>query len=244
MAVRRTTENLGKTQPVIGVLDLQGDVFEHLDHLERIGVPGRPVKTPAEIRSLAGLIIPGGESTCLSRLMRIFGIDDAIQSAFARGMTIWGTCAGAILLASAVIGESSHLGLIDMDIERNSFGSQLDSFTTSAVIPGISAALLPLTFIRAPKIKRTGHGVVALLRIEDYIAAAESDRVLVTVFHPELTGCVAFHRYFARKCGLSPFDESLVPDVDPDWNRNSWMRMASDDRRRQAGFSQERSQDA
>jgi 5'-phosphate synthase pdxT subunit len=224
MAVRNDPESLQKTEEIIGVLDLQGGVFEHLEHLERIGISGRPVKTPADIPNLKGLIIPGGESTCLSRLMSIFGIDDAIKSAFARGMHVWGTCAGAILLAEAVIGESSHLGLIDLDIERNSFGSQLDSFTTTAVIPKLSPDPLPLTFIRAPKIRRTGRGIDTLLQIEDYIAAAESDRVLVTVFHPELTGCVAFHRYFARKCGLFPLGESRVPDVDPAWNRNSWMR--------------------
>lgn len=221
MAVREET---------IGVLDLQGGVFEHLEHLERIGISGRPVKTPADIPNLKGLIIPGGESTCLSRLMSIFGIDNAIKSAFARGMNIWGTCAGAILLADTVIGESSHLGLIDMDIERNSFGSQLNSFTATAVIPELAPDPLPLTFIRAPKIRRTGRGVITLLQIDDYIAAAESDQVLVTVFHPELTGCVAFHRYFARKCGLSPLDESQVPDVDPAWNRNSWMRAIPESR--------------
>ncbi|MDO9559374.1 MAG: pyridoxal 5'-phosphate synthase glutaminase subunit PdxT [Syntrophales bacterium] len=231
MAVRNALESLQKTEETIGVLDLQGGVFEHLEHLERIGISGRPVKTPVDILSIKGLIIPGGESTCLSRLMSIFGIDDAIKSAFARGMNIWGTCAGAILLADVVIGESSHLGLIDMDIERNNFGSQLDSFTATAVIPKLSADPLPLTFIRAPPIRRTGPGVAALLKIDDYIAAAESDRVLVTVFHPELTGSVAFHRYFARKCGLSPLDESRVPDMDPSWNRNSWMRVISDLRR-------------
>jgi 5'-phosphate synthase pdxT subunit len=231
MAVRNAPESLLKTEETIGVLDLQGGVFEHLEHLERIGISGRPVKTPADIPNLKGLIIPGGESTCLSRLMSIFGIDDAIKSAFARGMNIWGTCAGAILLADAVIGEASHLRLIDMDIERNSFGSQLDSFTATAVIPKLAPDPLPLTFIRAPKIRRTGPEVVALLQIENYIAAAESDQVLVTVFHPELTGCVAFHRYFARKCGFFPLDERQIPDVDPAWNRNSWMRVIPDLRR-------------
>jgi 5'-phosphate synthase pdxT subunit len=231
MAVRNSPECFQKTEEIIGVLDLQGSVFEHLEHLERIGVSGRPVKTPSDILNLKGLIIPGGESTCLARLMSIFGIDDAIKSAFARGMNILGTCAGAILLASGVIGESSHLRLIDMDIERNSFGSQLDSFTTTAVIPKLATDPLPLTFIRAPKIRRTGPGVVALLQIDDYIAVAESDQVLVTVFHPELTGSVAFHRYFARKCGLFPLDENRVPDVDPSWSRNSWMRVIPNIRR-------------
>lgn len=212
---------------MIGVLDLQGGVCEHLEHLQRIGIPGRPVKKPDEILTLAGLIIPGGESTCLSRLMRIFSIDDAIKTAFTtNGMHIWGTCAGGILLASDVIGEASHLRLIDMVIERNSFGSQLDSFCASAMIPKLAHEPIPLTFIRAPKIKRVGRGVEILLKIEDYVAAAESGQVLVTVFHPELTGCVAFHRYFARKCGLLPFDEDRVPDVDPAWDRNSWMQLA------------------
>lgn len=187
---------------------------------------GRPIKIPADVLNLAGLIIPGGESTCLARLLDIFGVSDAIKTEFERGMNIWGTCAGAILLARNVIGESSHLRLIDMDIERNSFGSQIDSFTSAAVIPRISPYPLPLTFIRAPKIRRIGPGVISLLQIEDYIAVAESNRVLVTVFHPELTGCVAFHRHFVRKCGLRPLDESRVPDIDPAWNRNSWMHYA------------------
>jgi len=226
MALWNSPENDGEKKETIGVLDLQGGVYEHLDHLKRIGIPGRSVKKPADLQNLAGLIIPGGESTCLSRLMNIFGIDDAIKTTFANGMKIWGTCAGGILLASDVIGESSHLRLIDMDIERNSFGSQQESFYSEAVIPKVAPAPLPLTFIRAPKIKRAGQGVVVLIQIEDYIAAVENEHVLVTVFHPELTGCVAFHRYFARKCGLSPFDESQVPDVDPAWNRNSWMRYA------------------
>ncbi|MFH1080572.1 MAG: pyridoxal 5'-phosphate synthase glutaminase subunit PdxT [Pseudomonadota bacterium] len=223
MAACNVPESFQKTEETIGVLDLQGGVFEHIEHLERIGISGRPVKTPADILNLKGLIIPGGESTCLARLMSIFGIDEAIRSSFAQGMNIWGTCAGAILLAGAVIGESPRLGLIDIDIERNSFGSQLDSFTATAAIPWLSPDPLPLTFIRAPKILRTGPEVTVLLKIDDYIAAAESDRVLVTVFHPELTGCVAFHRYFARKCGFSPLDESQIPNVDPAWNRNSWM---------------------
>jgi pyridoxal 5'-phosphate synthase pdxT subunit len=226
MAVRNLPENHEQADETIGVLDLQGGVMEHLDHLKRLGILGRPIKMPGDVLNVAGLIIPGGESTCLARLIGIFGIGDAIKTAFAKGMNIWGTCAGAILLASNVIGESSHLRLIDMDIERNSFGSQMDSFTSTAVIPQIAPYPLPLTFIRAPKIRRIGPGVIPLLQIDDYIAVAESSRVLVTVFHPELTGCVSFHRYFARKCGLAPLDESQVPDIDPSWDRNSWMRLA------------------
>ena len=209
---------------MIGILDLQGDVVEHLDHLERLGVPVCRVKTAEQLDNLAGLIIPGGESTCISRILRIFGLDEAIIAAHGRGMKIWGTCAGAILLASSITGEKPHLGLIDMEIERNSFGSQLDSFSCEAVIPRISAAPLSLVFIRAPQIKKVGPGVEILLRTNDYIAAVESPGILVTVFHPELTGSLAFHRYFAEKCGMGGADESKTDD--PAWRSTSWTRYA------------------
>jgi 5'-phosphate synthase pdxT subunit len=207
---------------MIGVLDLQGGVAEHIDHLERIGIPVKSVKESEDLKDLTGLIIPGGESTCLSRLIHIFGLKDAIIQRFNQGMKIWGTCAGAILLAKTIVGEGSCLGLIDLDIERNSFGSQLDSFTSEAVIPDVSTAPIPLIFIRAPKILRTGPEVKVLLKTDEYIAAAESPGVMVTIFHPELTGGIDFHRYFARKCGLAPLDDSQMPSIDPGWNTKSW----------------------
>ncbi|SEM61852.1 5'-phosphate synthase pdxT subunit [Syntrophus gentianae] len=209
----------------IGVLDLQGGVCEHLDHLERLGITGIRVKEPIDFEGIAGLILPGGESTCLSRLMRMFDLERALLDAFQRGMKIWGTCAGAILLATGVLGEKPHLGLIDMDIERNSFGSQLDSFSIEASIPEVSPDPIPLTFIRAPKIFRVGSTVRVLLKFQDYIAAAENDQVLVTVFHPELTPCLAFHRYFALKCGISP-SENRVAKAGHLWNSTSWTRLA------------------
>jgi len=208
----------------IGVLNLQGDVFEHLDHLERIGIEGVPVKRLEDFDRLAGLIIPGGESSCLGRLMRIFEIDAMIRRRHREGMKLWGTCAGAILLATSVRGESSHLALIDMEIERNSFGSQLDSFVGEASAPKVSPESIPMTFIRAPKILSVGPDVEILLQMDDFFAAVESPDVLATVFHPELTPSLAFHRYFARKCGLYPLpEESGAMSA---WNRNSWMRMA------------------
>ena len=209
---------------MIGVLDLQGDVYEHMDHLERLGVAARPVKQAENIKDLAGLILPGGESTCLARLLRIFKIDKVIIRKFHEGMKLWGTCAGAILLAKSITGEAPHLGLIDIEVERNGFGSQLDSFASEASIPKLSPTPIPLTFIRAPKILSVGEGVDVLLRMGDFIAAAESPDVLVTVFHPELTPSLAFHRHFARKCGLQPGTEETA--VDPSWNRTSWMRFA------------------
>lgn len=215
-----------KHQPaLIGVLDLQGGVHEHLEHLERLNIPYKKVKQTADFADLAGLIIPGGESTCLARLLHIFTLKDVILQYHRLGMKIWGTCAGAILLADKVVGENSCLGLIDMEIERNGFGSQLDSFKSEAFIAAVSDKPIPLTFIRAPKILRAGKDVNILLRIDDYIAAAESDSVLVTAFHPELTGCLAFHRYFALKCGLNPAAENTSA-VNQSWENASWMKLA------------------
>ncbi|MBN1664596.1 MAG: pyridoxal 5'-phosphate synthase glutaminase subunit PdxT [Deltaproteobacteria bacterium] len=215
----------GAITSAIGVLDLQGGVSEHIDHLERLGIRGIRVKKADDFQNLAGLILPGGESTCMSRLLSIFNLDEMIERHFRRGMKIWGTCAGAILLASSVVGESPCLRLIDIEIERNSFGSQMDSFTRKAHIPGMMSEAASLTFIRAPKIKKVGPDVSILLQIDDYIAAAESPEILVTIFHPELTGCLDFHRYFTRKCHLKPRNE-LKTTIDPSWNNTSWTRLA------------------
>jgi 5'-phosphate synthase pdxT subunit len=208
----------------IGVLDLQGGVFEHLDHLARLGVAARPVKQAGDFEDLVGLILPGGESTCIARLLQIFGIDKIIIRKFHEGVKLWGTCAGAILLAKSLSEEMPRLGLINAQVARNGFGSQLDSFAAEASIPKLSPTLIPLTFIRAPKILSVGEGVDVLLRMGDFIAAAESQGVLLTVFHPELTPSLAFHCYFARKCGLQPGTEET--DIDPSWDRTSWMRLA------------------
>jgi 5'-phosphate synthase pdxT subunit len=211
----------------IGILDLQGGVHEHLDHLARLGIDGRRVKERDEFDGLAGLIIPGGESTCLARLLRIFELEEVLVREFGRGMKLWGTCAGAILLASEIVGGSPHLSLIDVAVERNAFGSQLDSFTCEALVPKVAPDPVPLTFIRAPKVVRVGEGVEELLRLEGYVAAAESEGVLVTVFHPELTPSLAFHRYFARKCGLPVPPAREGSAIDPLWTDRSWVRFAA-----------------
>jgi pyridoxal 5'-phosphate synthase pdxT subunit len=216
---------VGNKPSIIGVLDLQGGVHEHVEHLESLDIVYRKVKQPSDFADLAGLIIPGGESSCISRLLNIFEIRDVLLKAHGGGMKIWGTCAGAILVAREVVGEKPCLDLIDVVIERNSFGSQLDSFVCEALIPTVSAKPVPLTFIRAPKITGAGKDVNVLLKIDDYIAAAENENVLVTVFHPELTGSLAFHRYFALKCGLNPAADS-EDYIDPQWNVVSWTKHA------------------
>ena len=193
--------------------------------LRRVGVAARLVKRAADLAGLAGLIIPGGESTCLSRLLSIFSLDTAIRQAYDQGLKLWGTCAGAILLARENVGETPFFGLIDITVNRNAFGSQLDSFNCEALAPAVAREPIPLTFIRAPKIVRAGAGVRVLLQLDDYIAAAENDRILVTVFHPELTPSLAFHRYFARKCGLSVTGGGDA-DIDPDWTPLSWTRFS------------------
>lgn len=209
----------------IGVLDLQGDVVEHLDHLERLGLSIRRIKEPSDLANLAGLIIPGGESSCLTRLLNIFRIRERIREECQRGMKLWGTCAGAILLADRVIGEDAGLSLIDIEIRRNAFGSQLDSFVSEALIPRVAPDPIPLVFIRAPQITHVGKDVDILLQRDEYVAAAENADVLVTVFHPELTPSLAFHRYFALKCGLSPTaDVQSSPLIDSPWDSKSWTR--------------------
>ncbi len=204
----------------IGILALQGGVQEHLAHFARVDVDALPVKRADQIDSLDGLVLPGGESTCVARLLRIFDLWEAIVQGHQRGLRLWGTCAGAILLATENVGEQPHLGLIDIAIHRNAFGTQLDSFQCVATVPKVSNQPLPLTLIRAPKIIRAGPNVQVLLKLDDYIAAAEDDQTLVTIFHPELTPTLAFHRYFARKCGLQlPDGETL----DPGWSPRRWM---------------------
>jgi len=207
----------------IGVLDLQGGVVEHLEHLAALGLSARRVKKTTDLKGLTGLIIPGGESSCLIRLLRHNGLDCGLRERARAGLKLWGTCAGAILLAREVVGEAASLGLMDIRIRRNAFGSQLDSFTRTVAVPAVTPEPIPLTFIRAPKILRLGEAVSPLLDIDGYCAAAEDPDILVTVFHPELTPSLAFHRYFVAKCGLPIPDR---PDAPVAWRADSWVGYA------------------
>ncbi len=214
------------TALAIGVLDLQGGVQEHLAHLARIGVSSKPVKSAEDFVGLAGLIIPGGESTCLRRLLDIFDLKAVITQAFQRGLKLWGTCAGAILLAAENLDEPPYFGFVDIAVKRNAFGGQLDSFQCQASVPQVASTPIPLTFIRAPKILRAGSNVEVLLRLDDHIAAAETDNILVTSFHPELTSSTVFHRYFAHKCGLVTTADNESEVVDQGWSSTDWMRLS------------------
>jgi 5'-phosphate synthase pdxT subunit len=183
----------------IGVLAAQGAFAEHLSALGRLGVDTMAIRLPRDLEGIEGLIIPGGESTTISKLMLAYDLAGAIGQMVQAGLAILGTCAGMILLARHVVdsGGIKPLGLIDITVKRNAFGRQKDSFETELRVEGLGDQPFHGVFIRAPRIESVGPGVTALCRLDDgTVVAARQDRVLVTSFHPELTEDLRFHRYF------------------------------------------------
>jgi pyridoxal 5'-phosphate synthase pdxT subunit len=182
---------------MIGVLALQGAFIEHMQALQRIGVGSREVRLPERLEELDGLIIPGGESTVIGKLMVKYGLDDAIRDFAARGGAIWGTCAGMILLARDVGREQPLLGLLDIDVERNAYGSQLFSFEEDVDLPLAGIPNLRAVFIRAPVVSRVGDGVtVEAVDGRGNVIAVSSGNVFATAFHPELTDDTRLHARF------------------------------------------------
>lgn len=200
----------------VGVLDIQGSVAEHVLALESAAAASPEmsggaadfeivcVKKPEDLEGMAGLIIPGGESTTIGKLMKRFGLDKAIIES-AKGaaggpeMAIWGTCAGAILLAKKVSGgEVEGLELMDIVVERNAYGRQLDSFETDLKF---AFGMIPAIFIRGPKILSAGEDVEILASFQDEIVAARQGKFLATTFHPEMTRDLQVHQYFLAMCG-------------------------------------------
>lgn len=184
----------------VGILALQGSVIEHRKCLERLGgVQIIEVKTAEALRVVDGIILPGGESTTIGKLLREFGMMQPLRERISGGMPVWGTCAGLILLAKTIVNEDApHLGVMDITVRRNAYGSQLDSFVTEAAVPAVSDTDVPLVFIRAPWIESAGDGVDVLLRLDGQIVAARQGNMLATSFHPELTEDLSFHRYFTE----------------------------------------------
>lgn len=182
----------------VGVLNLQGAVSEHLDKLSKIeDVIPSAVKYKEEIEQIDGLIIPGGESTAIGKLLIDFDLIDILKDRISNGMPVWGTCAGMILLAKDIINDGRrHLSVMDIAVQRNGYGRQLDSFTTNAVIPAVSDSSIPLVFIRAPYVVHAAPQVEVLLTIDGTIVACRQQNMLATSFHPELTDDTTFHRYF------------------------------------------------
>lgn len=181
----------------VGVLALQGDFAEHETMLARLGVAAREVRLPADLEGLDALIIPGGESTTITRLMESYGLVEPIRR-FARNRPVWGTCAGMIVMARhATDLDRETLDLMDIEVERNAFGRQVDSFETDIQIEGMGGGPLHTVFIRAPLIRAVGDGVQVLGRLEDgKIVAARQGHLLATAFHPELTEDPRLHEYF------------------------------------------------
>jgi len=182
----------------VGVLALQGDFREHIEALEAAGAHAVAVRRPDELAAVDALVIPGGESTTIRRLLHAYDLVQPLQQRAAERFPIYGTCAGCILLARTVDGAPAPvLGLVDIGVTRNAYGRQVNSFETDLDVPALGAEPFHAVFIRAPRLDHAGDDVEVLARLEDgTIVAARQGNLLVSTFHPELTGDARFHEYF------------------------------------------------
>jgi len=187
----------------VGVLALQGDFREHLAVLTELGVDAAAIRRPDELDAIDGLIIPGGESSVMDKLSRLFGLAEPLKAAIAAGLPVYGTCAGLIMLADRLIDSSpgqQSLGGLDVSVRRNAFGSQLDSFETDLEVPAFDGEPVHAVFIRAPIVEQVGAGVDVLSALPDgRIVAVEQGNLMGTSFHPEVTGERRFHEHFLAK---------------------------------------------
>lgn len=187
---------------LIGVLALQGDVREHVETLTQLNVTSRDVRKAQDLTGLDGLIIPGGESTTISKLIDLFELRVPLRDFYAQGGGIYGTCAGMITLAKEVLDEAAgqqSLGLMDVAVRRNAFGSQLDSFEAEVYFDGQP---IKCAFIRAPIVERVGEKVEVLSTLPDgTVVAVRQGKLLATAFHPEIVGETAVHKYFVEMLG-------------------------------------------
>lgn len=187
----------------IGILALQGAFAEHAKVLDKLDVPSFEIRNLDDFQQyqsdLSGLILPGGESTTMGRLLRDQDMLLPIREAILSGLPVFGTCAGLILLAKEITSQDeSHLGTMDIVVERNAYGRQLESFYTEAECKGVGQ--IPMTFIRGPIISSLGEGVEILATVDNQVVAAQEQHMLVTSFHPELTDDVRLHQYFIKMC--------------------------------------------
>lgn len=184
----------------IGVLALQGAFREHVAAFTRLGAEAREVRLPQQLEGLDGVTIPGGESTTMAKLMAAYGLDVALRDFHAGGGVVWGTCAGAIVVARDIEGhpEQPRLGLMDMTVARNAYGRQVASFEADLAVAGLDAPFHAV-FIRAPGIRRVGEGLDVWARWDGQPVAVAGNRVLATVFHPELTPDGRIHRAFLER---------------------------------------------
>jgi len=192
---------VSRIDPVIGVLALQGDVREHLVALAGLGVTARPVRRPAELAELDGIVIPGGESTTICRLLDVFELREPLSRRLADGLPAFGSCAGMIVLATGILdgrADQRPLGAIDIVVRRNAFGRQVDSFETDLAIDGVPDGAVRAVFIRAPWVERTGPGVRVLAAVGEHPVAVREGNVLATSFHPEVSGDDRLHQLFLQ----------------------------------------------
>jgi 5'-phosphate synthase pdxT subunit len=192
--------------PTIGVLALQGDVREHEAVLRRLGAQTVRVRTPADLDSVEALVIPGGESTTMSKLGVTFGLIEPLRKRVAAGMPAYGSCAGMIMLADRIEdgrSDQETIGGLDVVVRRNAFGRQVDSFEADLAMPLVGPKPVHAVFIRAPWVESVGEGVDVLGRVESgpaagRIVAVRQGHVMATSFHPELTGDERIHEYFVN----------------------------------------------
>jgi 5'-phosphate synthase pdxT subunit len=198
--------------PVIGVLALQGDVREHLIALAAADAVARPVRRPEELAEIDGLVIPGGESTTISKLAVLFGVLEPLRERVRAGLPVYGTCAGLILLADKILDPRSGqetIGGIDMIVRRNAFGRQNESFEAAVDIKGVDGAPVEGVFIRAPWVESVGARTEVLAEHEGHIVAVRQGNALATSFHPELTGDHRVHSLFVDMVRANRAPESL-----------------------------------
>lgn len=190
-------------RPKVGILALQGDVREHAEILKKLGVEPVEVRTAEDLEGLAGIIMPGGESTTIGKMMVSSGLLDGIRGYFYKGGPVWGTCAGMVLAASATTGPRQPLlGVMNALVERNGFGRQVHSFEKDLDVEGFDGPFTGV-FIRAPFFEDVGPGVEVLAEVDGRVVAARGENILVTAFHPELTDDTRFHEYFLEEvCGI------------------------------------------
>jgi len=179
----------------IGILSLQGAFIEHEQSLQRCGAQPRQVRTVQDLDEIEGLIIPGGESTTIGKLMRAYGLDEKIKARCAEGMPVWGTCAGMILLAREIVEmDQVQLNMMDISVKRNGFGRQVDSFETELNVEGIGSC--KGVFIRAPYVEKVWGEARIMASHKQRIVMVQEDKLLATAFHPELTNDLSIHSYF------------------------------------------------
>ncbi|MDJ0464827.1 pyridoxal 5'-phosphate synthase glutaminase subunit PdxT [Streptomyces sp. H27-C3] len=190
-----------RSNPVIGVLALQGDVQEHLIALAVADATARPVRRPEELAELDGLVIPGGESTTMSKLASLFGMREPLRERIAGGLPVYGSCAGLIMLADKILDPRSGqetFGGIDMIVRRNAFGRQNESFEATVDVAGVEGGPVEGVFIRAPWVESVGAEVEVLAEHDGHIVAVRQGNALATSFHPELTGDHRVHQLFTE----------------------------------------------